>query len=265
MSEFSFLPNPRLGAVVLNATDGIPAGFHPDIDRYVADAGALIAAVMASFNDLEDSRPGGARWQDALRADGDALVAGKLPAKTAVEQLLAGDGHRWAVASAQARTIGARVAQLRARVDNPAVAKAMTGLADDLAMDRRPRLAAAWAAITGADDLECRNNLKVADQITDRIVLATRLARWCGNANPAEPFNKVVGVQYPGPQGKRDHGLRFACRLELGERIITLPVAGHDIEWPRGFKLNGESVAMTFPVFDADGTVRQPVSVPAVL
>lgn len=106
------LPTPRVPGGAF--TNKVPP---PDLlDSLVPGAGAGVARALAArqetldlISDLEACRPGGLKWRDAMSADAQAFASGSWPKKSNVETLLGGsDLHRWAKASAAARTLIAR-------------------------------------------------------------------------------------------------------------------------------------------------------------
>lgn len=111
----AYLPAPRLDILPLH---GIPLDLLRSLDVDVSPVDAVLAAhaeAEAAIADVGRYRPGGEKWQAAIAADTEAVVAGKKASRLAA--VMKGEPDRYGHAHAMAR----RYAAVKHALDLPAL------------------------------------------------------------------------------------------------------------------------------------------------
>jgi hypothetical protein len=227
-----FLPVPRvpvssfLGAPPVADLEVVA----PDAAAAVVEVQRLTAEALAAEAAVEDARPGGAGWAEALRLDGELVVAGR-PAKHAAA-LLVGDAQRWGQASAVCRTLAARSRAVMAGVDLSAVAAAATVRRGEVWSVLDPLLAAAYDAAADGSTRAAWDVFNDVEPMVAELARLDRIEAWA--AGDTSNLRRSEGVPKFTAAGL---GFYRATRQLLGldRPPLTLDPA---ITWPDGFDVS---------------------------
>lgn len=176
-----FLPRPRIPSsaalpTAAEVSDVVGVELAAPLTEYERHHREVVAAVNA----IEDHRPGGVHWAEALAADSKHALEhqdGRSPrGGWRTERLLAEDGGRWARASAMARTLAARRREVMDSLDLEAIAQTANGIADEAVAVVGAEAMAGWAA---RDNLaEAWRRREAADEAARRLTMAVAIRNW---------------------------------------------------------------------------------------
>jgi hypothetical protein len=243
----AFLPSPRLPYYSSDPTaaelrSGLPADAATDAmlaplveyERHFRDASLASA-------ELEDSRPGGTVWGEALQADAAAALQGDEPKAYATERLLAGDARRWARASARARVLAERRRIMRSALPLADISAAAL-VHQDAAVQRchdharegwqnRTTLSTAWR------EYELARAASSEATRAYRVAAWARGGQWQRTPTGGWPAADLPPASAPAAEQERarlyrragGYGHALHAALHPSERMLMLP---QRVEWP---------------------------------
>lgn len=231
-----FLPEPR---VPLSHGDHLPPvalvrEVHPDTANALDMIDDLYSRVASLVFDLEASRPGGARWQEALADDAQSVIDGKSPKR--VVALIESDPARWAEASAQARTLTKRRDTILSTIDWSGLAAAVDAHFVPRVEQLPTTLRDAYSALDGPKS-ELYALWEKAQGELAAVLQRRRLLAWIGEKGSVAyrpGFEKMLDFDadvLPAILDPVSRGYYYRVRdaVEPGRRMMTIP---QGVKWP---------------------------------
>lgn len=231
----TFLPEPRVplfaGAGSI-PEPGMLAGLVPEADAYLTRIGELRRETDQAVLALDAHRPGGKVWEEALREDAEAALAGTPPKVWGTAELLRGDADRWAHASALARTLTKRVeaVRLEATRDKGVAVKVKT-LNERLRAVYSVEAPGAWEAARTGDKVTAWAHHGECQRVAVTLRLLDRWAAWLEADGDLE--RRARGVARVEDAAL---GMVLAAGYYLGEPKPL--IAPQYVTWPAGFDLD---------------------------